>query len=286
MNALTLFEQERSRLQNLAYSMLGSVSEAEDIVQEAYVRWTRVEHDDIQSPRAYLSTIVSRLCLDQLKSARARREQYIGPWLPEPVVTSDWQIPDRHHELTEELTLAFLHTLEELSPVQRAVFLLHDIFGYTFKEVGNLLDRKPAACRKTAQRSREKLQQRRPRPKQAKKEEEAKAQQFIRALQAGDMRGIEALLAKDAILYSDGGGEVSAVPKPIYGGRKIRRFLHAILGRASGDIEMRTARINGMPGILLSLHGQLNAVWTFAIADQHIDRIYIIRNPRKIEHLQ
>src|SRR5699024_8834533 len=188
MDSTILFEKERPRLTKIAYSMLGSLSDAEDMVQETFLRWEDTIHTTMHKPAAYLATVVSRQCLDQLKSARVQREQYIGPWLPEPLVDEN---TDYYSELSHDLSIAFLHTLEQLTPLQRAVFLLHDIFNYTFKEVAHILDRKPAACRKTAQRARQYLQKKQPVSLHAQDENQEKVKRFIDALQARDINQIE-----------------------------------------------------------------------------------------------
>ena len=286
MDPAEIFEQERTRLLRLAYSMLGSLSEAKDIVQDAYLKWSSVNDNKVHSPSAFLSTMVSRLCLDQLKSARVRRREYIGTWLPEPVVTSGWQKPDIYSELTESLTIAMLHVMEQLTPVQRAVFLLHDVFDYSFNEIAEILGRSPESCRKAAQRSRESLKQHRPEKKHTDGEHQDKIEMFIRGIQSGDIEQVKQVLAKDAILYSDGGGKVAAVRKPITGQKKINRFLKTVTRKAPPDAEVRFVHINGKPGLATLLDGSVNGAWTFHFNNSMIERIYIIRNPEKLKHVQ
>ncbi|SMO46216.1 RNA polymerase sigma-70 factor, ECF subfamily [Fodinibius sediminis] len=228
---------------------------------------------------------MSRLCLDQLKSARSQREQYQGPWLPEPVVTSGWEVPDSHTELTDSLTIAFLHLMEQLNPVQRAVFLLHDIFGYTFKEIAEIIDRKPDTCRKIVQRSRPYIQEQRPMPRVTEIRDARKAEEFILALQTGEIQEIERLLANDAILYSDGGGEVTAAPKLIVGSHKIGRFLRHLSSKKTKEMELQPAQVNRRPGILILGGNRISGVLALDIQDNLIAGIYVIRNPHKIQHL-
>jgi len=262
--------------------MLGSLSDAEDMVQETFLRWEDTNHTTIHKPAAYLTTVVSRQCLDQLKSARVQREQYIGPWLPEPLVDEN---TDYYSELSHDLSIAFLHTLEQLTPLQRAVFLLHDIFNYTFKEVAHILDRKPAACRKTAQRARQYLQKKQPVSLHAQDENQEKVKRFIDALQARDINQIEQMLARDAILYSDGGGKANAAPKPIHGATKIKQFIESVSANITDDISLHTVHINSNPGLLVARNGIPFYAWTFTLKDGCINRIYIVGNPDKLTHI-
>lgn len=265
--------------------MLGSLSDAEDMVQETFLRWEGLDYKTIRKPAAYLTTIVSRLCLDQLKSARVQREQYIGPWLPEPLTTGKGHRPDHYSELTDDLSIAFLHTLEQLTPVQRAVFLLHDVFGYSFKEIAPILNRTPATCRKTAQRARHSLQKERPLPHHSNSKNLKKIEQFIDALEQRDVKQIEEMLARDAILYSDGGGKASAAPKPIYGAKQIRKFINSVSNNLTPNYKLQETHINNCPGLVV-LHNEVPAyVWTFSIDHGRIDRIYVMANPDKLQNV-
>jgi len=229
MNAATerevaSFESHRGALTGLAYRMLGSRAEAEDVVQDAYLRWHEADHDAIEEPRRYLGTIVTRLCLDRMKSARARREVYVGQWLPEPVVDETLDA-DTAGDIAHDLSVALMLVLERLSPLERASFLLHDVFGLDFTEVARTLGRGEAACRQLAARARAHIEEARPRFPASREEGARLAAAFAAAAQKGDVASLTKLLAEDAVLYSDGGGKRAAALNPIVGADKILRFL-------------------------------------------------------------
>ena len=220
-NGVQSFEAHRRALTGLAYRMLGSRADAEDVVQDAYLRWHAADHAQIEEPRRYLGTVVTRLCLDRMKSAKARREIYVGPWLPEPLVDEALDAQPAG-DLAQDLSVALMLVLERLTPLERASFLLHDVFGLDFAEVGRALDRSEATCRQLAARGRAHIEEGRPRFAPSPEEGRRLASAFIAAAQAGDMATLQKLLAQDAVLYSDGGGKRAAALNPIYGPEKIR----------------------------------------------------------------
>lgn len=277
-----IFEQHRSELTNIAYGMLGRLSDARDIVQEAYIRWDKVDLEEVNKPATYLKTIISRLCIDHFRSAKQQREEYYGPWLPEPIYPSDGRRPDAGIELHNELTIALLHLLENLNPDQRAIYLLHDIFDYKFSEIAELLDKNPAACRKAAQRARTHIQKNRPRVVPSTNDSDI-VQQFVKAIRSRDMNALQTLLAKDARMYSDGGGEVTAAPKPIQTSSKISKFLLSIAEKNTGSVSIENTRVNGRPGFKSYINGKLHSIWSFCITGDKIERIYAILNPSKIK---
>src|SRR5439155_17475915 len=257
------FQPYRRRLAGLAYRMLGSMADAEDAVQETYLRWHKADHDNVSNPRAFLMTTTTRICLDMLKSARARREEYVGPWLPEPVLDTAALAPDSRTELAEDLSIALLLTLDRLSPLERAAFLLHDVFDFSFSEVATALERSEAACRQLATRARAHVRAARPRGATAPPrsgEIDAKHAQllfaFMAATQSGDLNTLTQLLASDVRVVTDGGGRVRAALDVIDGADRAARFLvDATRPRAGAwwrkEFTLRFATINGLPGIIV-----------------------------------
>lgn len=289
MNKSTeIFETHRPRLFHLAYGMLGRVAPAEDAVQEAFIRWQKQEPDQIQSPGAWLSTVVSRICLDELKSARNRREEYIGPNLPEPILASKSETPEDEAALAESLSMAMLVVMDKLSPVQRAVFILREIFDYDYASVADILNKSESNCRKIAQRAREQIRENRPRFERSSTKQHKSVSAFIEALQDGDLSEIEHMLAKEAILYSDGGGKVTAARKPIYTANKIARFLLGIQKQVPSDAKWRIElkNINGEPGMLIWYNDEIYNAWSFHIEEDKIQSIYVVLNPEKLEPLK
>src|SRR5262245_58211055 len=248
--AVHTFEPHRRRLTGLAYRMLGSLSEAEDIVQEAYLRWHTAERGRVDNPQAYLSRTVARLCLDHLKSARARRETYVGPWLPEPIVDQAALSPDSASELADDLSVALLMTLERLSPLERAAFLLHDVFEMEFTQIADVLDRSESACRQLAARARAHVSEERPRFRPSADEVARLSDAFHRAALSGDAAQFAELLAEEAVLYSDGGGKRIAALNPIRGRDKIVRFIGGLAQKGQAPVALHRLPLNGMPGFL------------------------------------
>lgn len=278
-DAAASFDPLRPRLTRIAYRMLGSVADAEDVVQDAFVRWMGADRAGIREPEAFLRRVVTRLCLDQLKSARARRETYVGPWLPEPVVEEEGEADD--------VTLPLMLALERLSPLERAAFLLHDVFGLPFDEVAETIGRDPAATRQLASRARTHVRAARPRFDMPKERGLEIAAAFFHASRSGDMTSLRGLLADDVSVYSDGGGKVHAGLRPILGIEDVMK-LHGSLARFFAKEMSRVERwgmINGLPGFVTREPGDVLQTTALAIEDDKIVGIYIMRNPDKLRHL-
>jgi RNA polymerase sigma-70 factor (ECF subfamily) len=276
--AAASFDPLRPRLVRVAYRMLGSVADAEDVVQDAFIRWMGVDRAEVREPEAFLRRTVTRLCLDQLKSARSRRETYVGPWLPEPIVEDDEE---------EDITLPLMLALERLSPLERAAFLLHDVFGVDFEEVAVTIQRSPSACRQLAARARSHVREARPRFQVEKQRGLEIANAFFAASRNGDMTALGAILAADVSLYADGGGKRSAVPRPILGFERVMKVHEALaeVFRQHGSTLIRTALINGLPGFVTrEADGELQTT-ALEIDDGMITAIYVMRNPDKLRHL-
>ncbi len=271
------FEALRPRLLRIAYGQLGSVAEAEDVLQDAWLRLERVDADEIRDLEAFLITTVSRLGLDALKSARVRREAYVGPWLPEPIVSDD-PSPEEAAVRHDEVSLALLVVLETLSAAERTAFVLHDVFGYSFEEVATALGTSSAAARQQASRARKAVEARRPRFPATPEQQREIIVAFGQATAEGDIDGLLALLHPDAVLTSDGGGIVNAARKPIEGAQRVAKAITA-LGR---DAAMTFVDVNGMPG--LAGHGRdgIPSVVSFTVDDGRITRIDFQRNPEKL----
>lgn len=278
------FEEHRPYLFSIAYRMLGSVSDAEDMVQEAFAR-TQQTQGEVQHPRSYLSTVTTRLCMEHLRKAYVRRESYVGTWLPEPLVESVAPDAERTTELAEGLSLAFLRLLENLSPTERAVFLLREVFDYSYDEVASVVEKTPSSCRQIARRARTHIQENRPRFSTSEEKKQHLMSRFFACCMEGDMDGLLNVLSEDAILYSDGGGKVHAARRPIYGANKIARFFFGILKKKHEDVVIVPALINGEPGLLEYLHGEPKSAFTVVMTDEHIIELYSINNPDKIAHL-
>ena len=297
-NPAASFEPYRRRLRGLAYRMLGSMSDAEDAVQETYLRWHGTDRDRVEDPRAFLMTTTARICIDMLTSARARREEYVGPWLPEPVVDTNALAPDRNTELAEDLSFALLLTLDRLSQLERAAFLLHDVFDFSFGEVAAALDRSEAACRQLASRARSHVRSARPRgaaqPTTRPGEIDAKHAQlmaaFAAATQRGDLDALTQMLATDVRIVTDGGGKVRAALNVVEGRDDAARFLVEVT-RPRPDqwwrptFKPRFATVNGLPGIIVdSPEGPVQTT-AFEIEDGMVRAMYVVRNPDKLRHL-
>ncbi|MCW2367476.1 RNA polymerase sigma-70 factor (ECF subfamily) [Sphingobium sp. B7D2B] len=278
-DAAISFDPLRPRLVRVAYRMLGSVADAEDVVQEAFIRWMRVDRAEVREPEAFLRRTVTRLCLDHIRSARVQREHYVGPWLPEPVIEEE--------DEQEDVTLPLMLALERLSPLERAAFLLHDVFGVSFEEIAATIDREPAACRQLAARARDHVRQARPRFEVEKQRGLEIASAFFAASRTGDMTALGAMLAADVSMQADGGGKRSAAVAAVLGRRNVL-LLHralAVLFRRHGSQLVRTALINGLPGFVTrEADGELQTT-AFEIEAGRIMGIYVVRNPDKLRHL-
>ncbi len=278
-DAAATFDPLRPKLMRVAYRMLGSVADAEDVVQEAFIRWMGAARAEVREPEAFLRRVVTRLCLDQLKSARRQRETYVGPWLPDPVIEDEAQ---------EDVTLPLMLALERLSPLERAAFLLHDVFGLGFDEVAATIQRDAVACRQLATRARTHIREARPRFQLEKQRGLELAEAFYAASRSGDMQTLSAMLAADVSVHADGGGKRSAALKPIVGVEavmKVHRYL-ADLFQKNGSKLLRLGYINGLPGfVTLEADGERQTT-ALDIEDGKVVAIYVVRNPDKLRHLQ
>jgi RNA polymerase sigma-70 factor (ECF subfamily) len=286
------FEPHRRRLRGLAYRMLGSVSEAEDAVQEAYLRWHAADRAVVTDTRAFLTTTTTRICLDVLKSARARRETYVGTWLPEPVIDTAALAADTQSELAEDLSVALLLALDRLSALERAAFLLHDVFDCSFSEVASALGRSEAACRQLAARARTHVRGTRPhpasdtRPSPSSSNHQYLLAAFMRAARSGDVQALMGLLADDVRVATDGGGKVQAALNVIEGADRAARFVVGVVSKGlTHDITVRVVPVNGLPGLLIHARGVAIQSVAFEIVDDRIRAIYVVRNPEKLGHL-
>jgi RNA polymerase sigma-70 factor (TIGR02957 family) len=283
------FNELRPSAFAIAYRMLGSVSEAEDVVQEGFLRLHRAREgsERIESPRAYLSTVVSRLSLDHLRSARARRETYVGEWLPEPLVPSVDDDPARKAEMADSLSLAFLVLLESLSPEQRAAYLLHDVFDEPYDRVAEIVGTSEQNARQLATRARRHVAERRPRFEASREQREELATRFFAAAEEGDLEGLEELLAHDVVLRGDGGGKALALKRAVHGRARAARTLVASLrARTRFGITSRREEVNGQPGALFfDGEGRLISVMSLEIAEGQIQAVSSIANPDKLRHL-
>jgi RNA polymerase sigma-70 factor, ECF subfamily len=291
MSAVETFESLRPMLFSLAYRMLGSVAEAEDVVQEAFLRQQRAlrQGTEVESPKAFLSAIVTRLSIDHLRSAQARREVYVGEWLPEPLLTDDDPRldPARQAEQADSLSLAFLVLLEQLTPVERAVFLLHDVFGYGFDEIAEIVGKSPDNCRQLALRARRHVDDKKPRFEASREERERLAARFFDAVTDGNVDALVEMLAADVVVYGDGGGKAPSWPRPIVGRERVSQ-LFAGLGRqmAALSITLQPHDVNGQPGALvLDSEQRITNVFALDIADGAVQTIRSVINPDKLAHL-
>ena len=274
------FERHRSLLFSIAYRMLGSVAEAEDVVQEAYLRWREVPEGEVRSSKSYLSAVVTRLSIDRLRSAR--REEYIGPWLPEPLISDRAEELAAHYELDESLSMAFLVLLESLNPVERAVFLLREVFDYDYEEISSIVRKSEANCRQIARRARQSVAARRPRFERSLEKEKMLTERFVEACMSGDMEGLLELLSEDVTLWSDGGGKVAAAPYPIHGPEKVARFLVGVLRTVPPGFFAHPARVNGGPGAIGYVDDHPTGVVALDVAEGRIRRVRIVVNPDKL----
>jgi RNA polymerase sigma-70 factor (ECF subfamily) len=285
-NQAEAFEHYRVLLFSIAYRMTGSASDAEDLVQETYLRYQANESAGIVSLKPYLTTIITRLALNYLKSARVVREAYLGTWLPEPILTSEeGGFPLAALEHQEALSLAFLRLLEALSPPERAVLLLHDVFDYPFREIGVMLSKSPATCRQILHRARQALEEKRVRFEAEPQCQRQLLLSFFAASQAGDMEALTSLLAKDAISWADGGGRVQTNLTPIYGKRAVARFWLSVTPKTPRPLTITLSEINGSPALLFWDEGRLAGVISLTLSAEGIQEIYALLNPEKLAYL-
>ena len=278
----------RPLLFSIAYRMVGSVSEAEDIVQEAFLRYHDAGRDgDIESPKAWLAAVTTRLSINHLKSARVRRESYVGPWVPEPLVTDMEPDPAEHAETADSLSLAFLVLLESLTPVERAVFLLREVFDYGYDEIARTVGKSEQNCRQLAARARKQIEARRPRFEASRERKEELARRFFAAADRGDTEALVGMLAADVVSYGDGGGRAFAFPRPVYGREAVARLLAGLRERVRpAGVRLRPAQINGQPGALFFDPGdRILFVVSLDIAEDQVQTIRAVSNPEKLGHL-
>ena len=279
------FEPHRRRLRGLAYRMLGSVADAEDVVQDAFLRWHGADRTTVDDAGAFLSRIVTRLCLDRLKSARARRETYVGSWLPEPVLDADAFGSGEAENAALDLSVALMLALERLSPLERAAFLLHDIFDASFDEIAATLGRSPATCRQLAARARRNVRSERPRFPVPTEESERIARAFRAAAVSGDASALSQVLAASVVFTADGGGRASAVKAPLVGREAVARFFSRVARAPLGPGVVREARINGLAGYVTRYADGTLQTTAFEIEDGLITAIHVVRNPDKLVHV-
>jgi RNA polymerase sigma-70 factor, ECF subfamily len=285
MSALDDFNHHRPLLFSIAYRMLGTVTDAEDMVQETFLRWHQTASETVRSAKTYLTTIITRLCIDHLRSARVQREQYVGTWLPEPMLTQPSDNSTDLMELADSLSIAFLTVLERLSPIERAVFLLRDVFEYDYDEIGQMVGKSPTNCRQILRRAKEHLAAERPRFPVSHQQQEQITTKFLDASTKGNLQGLLALLAKDVTFWSDGGGKVVAALKPLHGAMKVARFLLAIQGKWLSTARSDLTEINGQPGIITCVGGEIHSAIALDIVDGYIQSIYSVRNPEKLARI-
>jgi RNA polymerase sigma-70 factor (ECF subfamily) len=283
---LTEFHRYRSLLFSIAYRMLGSVADAEDILQETFIRWHQASEADIRSTRAFLVTIVSRLSINHLQSARVQREEYVGQWLPEPILTESRADPFNIARVDESLSMAFLVLLERLTPVERAIFLLREIFDYDYAEIAQTVGKDEANCRQILRRARQHIAEIRPRFTATPKQREELLGNFLQASRTGDLEGLVALLSSTATLHTDGGGKAPAIPNLVFGADRVARAIIGGLKKfVPSSVIARMAHINGQPGIVSYLEGRPFSVLTLDVIEGRIKTIYLVTNPEKLAHL-
>ena len=271
------FESFRPLMFAIAYRMLGSAMDAEDIVQDAFVRYQGAAN--IETPKAFLTTVVTRLCLDQLKSAHTQRESYIGPWLPEPLITAQTPFDSQY----ESISLAFLVLLESLTPVERAVFLLREVFDYDYREIAQIVEKEEAACRQSFHRAKAHIAEHRPRFPASLHEHQQMLERFMRACAIGDLEGLTDLLAEDVSLTADGGGKVSAALRPVYGRNGVARFWLGLMARMTSEFSVEVLQVNGKPTVLI--HAPQNvgdSLVSFEMESGRIRAFQVMRNPDKL----
>ncbi|MEN3263261.1 RNA polymerase sigma-70 factor [Pseudonocardia sp.] len=282
--ATAAFLTHRNLLFTVAYEMLGSAADAEDVLQETWLRWAGVDLDTVQNQRAYLVRITTRQALTRLRTLGRRKESYVGPWLPEPLLTAPDVAEDV--ELADSVSMAMLLVLETLTPTERAVFVLREVFDLAYAEIAGAVDKSPAAVRQIAHRARAHVAARRPRGVVSPAETRDALEAFQRAVETGDMQRLLDILAPDVVLVGDGGGVVQAVPRPIVGADKVARVLAAGLGRIGAAASLQPAQVNGYPALILRLNGELDTVMAVRIDDGLITGLYAVRNPEKLSHME
>lgn len=292
-DATALFERHRAHLRGLAYRMLGEMAAAEDVVQETWLRWQAADHAGIRDARAWLSTVAVRLALDALRAARARRESYVGPWLPEPILPDDTRAfaspsPDAKAEIASDLSLALLFVLERLSPEERAAFILHDAFDCGYDEIATTLGKTEAACRKLVSRARERVRHDHPQRRVSDAQHHDLLLRFAQAAAAQDAAALGALFAPDVVFYSDGGGLARAALNPVFGTDRVQRLVLGLLRKFWSDapVALRVAEINGRPGLLIVTDDRIHSALDIETDGACIASVYLLRNPQKLARLE
>ncbi|HEX5137063.1 MAG TPA: RNA polymerase sigma-70 factor [Planctomycetota bacterium] len=280
--AETYFDDQRAYLFAIAYRMLGSAADADDMVQEAWLRWQSSERGAVDDPKAYLARVVTRLCIDRLRELKRQREEYVGPWLPEPLLTA---APPDGGELAESLSLAFLALLERLTPVERAVFLLRQVFDYEYGEIAAIVGKTEANCRQQLSRAQKHVADARPRFETAPEAQQRMLQGFLDALGSGDLSRIEGILREDVELVSDGGGKVAAARRVLVGRQEVANFLHGIAKRRTPEFSFEFAPVNGHLGLLIRAKGKLETVFVVESLDGKARTIRAVRNPEKLARI-
>lgn len=281
------FEEFRPYLFAIAYRMLGSVSKAEDMVQETYIRAYTIAAETIQAPKAFLSKVITNLCLDYMRSAQAQRETYFGEWLPEPLITAETEEPAAAVDKVDSISTAVLVLLESLSPAERAVFLLREVFDYDYAEIAEIVERDEAACRKLFSRAKQHLDAHRPRFQHSPAQHEQLLSRFMESAQSGDLEGLVSLLTDDAVSVTDGGGKVASAVHPIVGRERIARFWIGLARQAESvsGLTVEFTTINHAPGMVARINGGVAFALNVELEDDKIRRIWIVRNPDKLKHL-
>jgi len=280
------FEEQRGRLFGLAYRMLGSAEEAEDTVQDAFVRWRGAERNTIADPAAWLARVVTNLCLNRLTSARARRERYVGPWLPEPVLTADGALgPLETAELRDSVSLALLTLLERLTPVERAVFVLREAFGYAHREIAEILELSEANCRQLHRRARQRVEEGRPRFRPDPEQRRRLLERFLAAAVEGDVQGLERLLSAEASAWADGGGKTTAARRPVLGRERVARYLVGLVRTAPEGAQLAILEVNGDPALVVRVGDALFGVLVPEFAGERVHALRFVLNPDKLGFL-
>jgi RNA polymerase sigma-70 factor (ECF subfamily) len=283
---LATFSQYRGLLFSVAYRMLGSVADAEDMVQETFIRWQQGANDEIRSPRAFLVTVITRLSINQLQSARVRREEYVGEWLPEPLVTDPGSDPLGVLKVDESLSMAFLLLLERLTPMERAVFLLREVFEYEYEEIAKVLGQSEANCRQILSRAKQHVGDIRRRFDASAREHDDLLKRFIQATRSGEMKGLVELLSSEVVLHTDGGGKAVALAKEVRGADKVAgTIIERMSTTLPKNLVARITRINGKPGLVSYLNGKPFSALTLDFRDGLVQTIYVVTNPEKLSHL-
>lgn len=280
------FHRSRAKLHGIAYRMLGSNADAQDIVQEAYLRWHRAEVSDVREPEAWLVTVVTRLSIDRLRAAKREREAYVGQWIPEPLVEDHVPGPERDLEMAGDISIAFLMVLERLGPEERAAFLLHDVFELGYPDIAEILDKRQDACRQIVHRARSRVRQERPRFSVSRDEHLKLLERFVTAARTGDIELLKGLFTEDTALTSDGGGKVAAVSKVVRGVRALTRFYHGLAARIGPRRSFRVVAVNGTAGLLSYVDNRLDSVIDLVTDGNRITDIHTVRNPDKLEGIR